>query len=143
MKKPHHLVKKCAHLDTQLSDMEKRFEASLSASLSALTAGLKGLIDTSLKEALETMSNKVNKVIEEHPIIIQHGEQIDSLETENLILKNKVTRMEGETSHIKKWLATMESRALANNIIIKGAYPKMSGRKNRLPAIRCIWNWCH
>ena len=78
----------CKHLDTQLSDMEKRLETSLTASLSAsitasVTAGLKDLIDSSLKEALETMSNKVNEVIDDHLTIIHHGEKIDSLETEN------------------------------------------------------------
>ena len=117
--------KVCKHLDNQLSDMEKRLETSLSTSLSAsitasVTAGLKGLISSSLKEALDTMSKKVNEAIEEHPKIIQHSEQIDSLETENLLLKNKVTKMEGEASHFKKKLASIESRALANNIIIRG-----------------------
>ena len=87
--------------------MEKRLETSLSASLSvsitaSVTAGLKGLIDSSLKEALETMSIKVNEVISDHPTVIQHGEQIDSLETENLLLKSKVSKMEGETSNMKK-----------------------------------------
>ena len=115
----------CKHMDTRISDMEKRLEESLSASLSAsitasVTAGLKGLIDTSLKEALETMSNRVNEVIDEHPTIVHHGEQIDSLETENLILKLKVTKMEGETSTMKRQLANIETRALANNLIIRG-----------------------
>ena len=105
--------------------MEKRLETSLSASLSAsitasVTAGLKGLIESSLKEALETMSNKVNEVINEHPTIVQHGEQIDSLETKNLLLKMKVNQMEGETSHMKRRLANIESRALANNLIVQG-----------------------
>ena len=68
----------CKHLDTQLSDMEKRLETSLTASLSAsitasVTAGLKGLIDSSLKEALEIMSSKVNEVIDDHPTIVHHG----------------------------------------------------------------------
>ena len=117
--------KVCKHLDNQLSDMEKRLETSLSTSLSAsitasVTAGLKGLISSSLKEALDTMSNKVNEVIEEHPKIIQHSEQIDSLQTENLLLKKKVTKMEGEASLFKKKLASIKSRALANNIIIQG-----------------------
>ena len=117
--------KVCKHLDNQFSDMEKRLEASLSTSLSAsitasVTAGLKGLISSSLKEALDTMSRKVDEAIEEHPKIIHHSEQIDSLETENLLLKSKVTRMEGEVSHFKKKLASIESRALANNIIIRG-----------------------
>ena len=48
------------------------------------------------------MSNKVNEVINEHPTVVHHGEQIDSLETENLILKTKVLKMEGETSNMKK-----------------------------------------
>ena len=117
--------KVCKHLDSQLSDMEKRLETSLTASLSAsitasVTAGLKGLIDSSLKEALETMSSKVNEVIDEHPTIVQHGEQLDSLETKNLILKSKVMKMEGEASHLKKRLETIESRALENNLIIRG-----------------------
>ena len=115
----------CKHLDTQLSDMEKRLESSLSASLStsitaSVTAGLKGLIDSSLKEALETMSNRVNEVIDEHPTIVQHGEQINSLEMENLLLKSKVTKMEDETSSMKRRLVNMETRALANNLIIRG-----------------------
>ena len=113
------------HLDTQLSDMEKRLETSLTASLSAsitasVTAGLKGLIDSSLKEALETMCNKVNEVIDQHPTVVQHGEHLDSLETENLILISKVLKMEGEASHLKKRLDTIESRALENNLIIRG-----------------------
>ena len=73
--------KVCKHLDTQLGDMEKRLEASLSATLSAsitasVTAGLKDLIDSSLQKAMVTMSNRVNEVIEEHPVVVQHGEQI-------------------------------------------------------------------
>ena len=117
--------KVCKHLDNQLSDMEKRLETSLSTSLSAsitasVTAGLKGLISSSLKEALDTMSKKVDEAIEEHPKIVHHSEQIDSLETENLLLKSKVTRMEGEASQFKKRLVSIESRALANNIIVRG-----------------------
>ena len=97
----------CKHLDTQLSDMEKRLETSLTASLSAsitasVTAGLKGLIDSSLKEAMETMSNKVNEVIDDHPTIVHHGEKIDSLETENLLLKMKVVKMEKDTTSMKR-----------------------------------------
>ena len=99
--------KVCKHLDTQLIDMEKRLETSLTASLSAsitasVTAGLKGLIDDSLKTALETMTKTVNETIDEHPTIKQHGEQLDSLETENFLLKNKVSRIEGENSKIKQ-----------------------------------------
>ena len=117
--------KVCKHLDSQLSDMEKRLETSLTANLSAsitasVTAGLKGLIDSSLKEALETMSNRVNEIIDEHPTVVQHGEQLDSLETENLILKSKVSKMEGEATNLKKRLETIESRALENNLIIRG-----------------------
>ena len=117
--------KVCKHLDTQLGDMEKRLEASLSATLSAsitasVTAGLKDLIDTSLQKAMVTMSNRVNEVIEEHPVVVQHGEQIDSLKTENLILKSKMSKMEDESTHMKKKIASMESRALSNNLIIKG-----------------------
>ena len=98
--------KVCKHLDSQLTDMEKRLEASLSASLSAsitasVTAGLKGLIDDSLKTALEIMTRTVNETIDEYPTIKQHGEQLDSLETENIILKNKVSRIEGENSQMK------------------------------------------
>ena len=133
--------KVCKHLDTQISDMEKRLETSLSASISAsitasVTAGLKGLIDSSLKEALETMSNKVNEVINEHPTVVQHGEQLDSLETENLILKTKVSKIEGETSIMKKRLETFESRALANNLIIRGLnedeWEKESTTRNKI-----------
>ena len=117
--------KVCKHLDSQLTDMEKRLKASLSASLSAsiaasVTAGLKGLIDDSLKTALETMTKTVNETIDEHPTIKQHGEQLDSLETENLILKNKVSCIEGENSQMKHRLANIESRALQHNIILRG-----------------------
>ena len=143
--------KVCKHLDTQLSDMEKRLETSLTASLSAsitasVTAGLKGLIDSSLKEAMETMSNKINEVIDEHPTVVQHGEQLDSLETKNLILKSKVSKMEGEASHLKKRLETIESRALENNLIVRGLneeeWEKESTTRNKIyseliPLITC------
>ena len=141
----------CKHLDTQLSDMERRLEASLTTSLSAsitasMTAGLKGIIDSSLKEALETMSNKVNEIIDEHPTVVQHGEQLDSLETENLILKSKVSKMEGEATHLKKRLENIESRALENNLIIRGLdeddWEKESTTRNKIyseliPLITC------
>ena len=117
--------KVCKHLDTQLNDMEKRLESSLSASLSAsitasVTAGLKDLIDSSLKTALETMKNSVDEAIEQNLTVRQHGEQIDSLETENLILKSKMSAMEGEHSLMKKKLANIETRALQHNIIVRG-----------------------
>ena len=86
------------HIDTKLTDMEKRLETALTASLSEsitknVTAGLKTIIDSSLKEALDTMSKNVNKAIEENPTVIQHSEQIDSLETENMMLKTKVKKI--------------------------------------------------
>ena len=117
--------KVCKHLDHQLNDMEKRLETSLTASLSAsitasVTAGLKDLIDSSLKTALETMKNSVDEAIEQNPTVKQHGEQIDSLETENMILKNKVSAMEGEHSQMKRKIANMESRVLQHNIIVRG-----------------------
>ena len=99
--------KVCKHLDNQLNEMEKRLETSLSASLSAsitanVTARLKDLIDSSLKNALETMKKSVDEAIEENPTVKMHGEQIDSLETENIILKKKVNKIEGENKQIKQ-----------------------------------------
>ena len=117
--------KVCKHLDNQLNDMEKRLETSLTASLSAsitasVTAGLKDLIDSSLKTALETMKNSVDEAIEQNPTVKLHGEQIDSLETENLILKKKVTAMEGEHTQMKRKITIMGNKALLHNIIIRG-----------------------
>ena len=105
--------------------MEKRLETALTASLSEsitrnVTAGLKNIIDSSLKEALDTMSKNVDKAIEENPTVIQHGEQIDSLETENMILRTKVRAMEGNQNVITKKLQDMERKSLQNNLIFKG-----------------------
>ena len=93
------------HIDTKLNEMERRLESALSASLSesitkSVTAGLQTIIDTSLKAALDTMSKNVDKAIEQNPTVKQHGEQLDSLETENMILKTKVRTMEGKQ---KRW----------------------------------------
>ena len=87
--------------------MERRLETALMASLSEsitrnVTAGLKGIIDSSLKEALVTIAKNVDKAIEENPTVKQHGEQIDSLETENMMLKTKVRAMEGNQRDNKK-----------------------------------------
>ena len=117
--------KVCKHLDTQLNDMEKRLESSLSASLSAsitasVTAGLKDLIDTSLKTALETMKNTVDTAIESNPTVKLHGEQLDSLETENLLLKAKMSTMEGEHTQMKRRLVNIENRALQQNLTFRG-----------------------
>ena len=113
------------HLDSQLNEMEKRLETSLTASLSAsitanVMAGLKDLIDNSLKNALETMKKSVDEAIEENPTVKMHGEQIDSLETENIILKNKVNKIEGENKHIKQRLTNIECRSLQQNLIFRG-----------------------
>ena len=117
--------KVCKHLDTQLNEMEKRLETSLTASLSAsitanVTAGLKDLIDSSLKNALETMKKSVDEAIEENPTVKMHGEQIDSLETENIILKNKVNKIEGENKQIKQRLTNIECKSLQHNLLFRG-----------------------
>ena len=117
--------KVCKHLDSQLNEMEKCLETSLTASLSAsitanVTAGLKDLIDNSLKNALETMKKSVDEAIEENPTVKMHGEQIDSLETENIILKNKVHKIEGENKQIKQRLTNIECRSLQQNLIFRG-----------------------
>ena len=95
------------HIYTKLNSMERRLEASLSAGLSesitrSVTDSLKDLIDKSLKTALDTMSKNVDKAIENNPTVVQHGEQLDSLETKNLLLKSRVQTMEGEQLHMKK-----------------------------------------
>ena len=104
------------HIDTKLTDMERRLEAALTAILSenltrSVTAGLKGIIDTSLKEALVTMSKNVDKAIEENPTVKLHGEQIDSLETDNMMLRTKVHTMEGNQKQITKKITDMERKS--------------------------------
>ena len=81
------------HFDTQMSEMETRLTSNITASV---TAGLRAIIDSSVKEALETIKNSVDEAIESHPTIKTHSEQLDSLETENILLKSKVSAMEGE-----------------------------------------------
>ena len=87
--------------------MEKRLESALSASLcesitKSVTDGLKTIIDSSVKEALITLSKNVNSAIEQNPTVKQHGEQLDSLETENMILKTKMYAMEGKQRQMDK-----------------------------------------
>ena len=113
------------HIDDKLNSMEKRLEASLSASLSesitkSVTDSLKDIIDNSLKVALDTMSKNVYQAIEKNLTVIQHGEQLDSLETENLLLKSKVQTMEREQQQMKKKLSEIEKRSLQNNLIFRG-----------------------
>ena len=113
------------HIDDKLTSMEKHLEASLLASLSesitkSVTDSLKDIINNSLKTALDTMSKNVDKAIEKNPTVIHHGEQIDSLETENLLLKSKVQTMEGEHQQMKKKLSEIEKRSLQHNLIFRG-----------------------
>ena len=113
------------HIDTKLDEMEKRLETALSASLSksiteSVTAGLQTIIDTSLKAALDTMSKNVDEAIEQNPTVKQHGEQLDSLETENMILKTKVRTMEVKQKDMDKKISEMERKSLQNNLIFKG-----------------------
>ena len=125
--KPANVLDKEAyqHIDTKLNEMEKRLESALSASLSksiskSVTAGLQTIIDSSLKAALDTMSKNVDKAIEQHPTVKQHGEHLDSLETENMILKTKVRTMEGKQKQMDKKISEMERKLLQNNLIFKG-----------------------
>ena len=113
------------HIDTKLNAMERRLETALTSSLSQsltrnVTEGLRKIIDSSLKEALSTISKNIDKAIEENPTIKLQGEQIDSLETENMMLKTKVCAMEGNQKEITKKLSDMERKALQNNLIFKG-----------------------
>ena len=105
--------------------MERRLESALSASLSesitkSVTASLKTIIDSSLKKALDTMSKNMDKAIDQNPTVKHHGEQLDSLETENMILKTKVRTMEGKQKQMDKKICEMERKSLQNNLIFKG-----------------------
>ena len=66
------------------------------------------------------MKKSVDEAIEENPTVKMHGEQIDSLETENIILKNKVNKIEGENKQIKQRLTNIECRSLQQNLIFRG-----------------------
>ena len=105
------------HFDTQMSEMETRLTSNITASV---TAGLRAIIDSSVKEALETIKNSVDEAIESHPTIKTHSEQLDSLETENILLKSKVSAMEGEQKKLKTKLDQIESKSLQQCIILKG-----------------------
>ena len=105
------------HFDTQMSEMESRLSTNITASV---TAGLRAIIDSSVKEALETIKNSVDEAIESNPTIKNHSEQLDSLETENILLKSKVSVMEGEHKKMKSKLDQIEDRSLRQCIIIKG-----------------------
>ena len=105
------------HFDTQMSEMEVRLSNNITASV---TAGLRAIIDSSVKEALETIKNSVDEAIESNPTIKNHSEQLDSLETENILLKSKVSVMEGEQKRLKSKLDQIENRSLQQCIIIKG-----------------------
>ena len=105
------------HFDTQMSEMETRLTNNITASV---TAGLRAIIDSSVKEALETIKNSVDEAIESNPTIKNHSEQLDSLETENILLKSKVSVMEGEQKKLKSKLDQIENRSLQHCIIIKG-----------------------
>ena len=105
------------HFDTQMSEMESRLSNNITASV---TAGLRAIIDSSVKEALETIKNSVDDAIQTNPTIKNHSEQLDSLETENILLKSKVSVMEGEQKKLRLKLNQIENKSLQQCIIIKG-----------------------
>ena len=105
------------HFDTQMSEMETRLTNNITSSV---TAGLRAIIDSSVKEALETIKKSVDEAIESNPTIKTHSEQLDSLETENILLKSKVSAMEGEQKKLQSKLHQIANRSLQNCIIIKG-----------------------
>ena len=105
------------HFDKQMTEMETRLTNNITASV---TAGLKSIIDNSVKEALETIKKSVDEAIESNPTVITHGEQLDSLETENLLLKSKVQVMEGEQKKLQSKIDQIETRTLQQCLIVKG-----------------------
>ena len=105
------------HFDTQMSEMESRLTNNITASV---TAGLRAIIDSSVKEALETIKNSVDDAIQSNSTIKNHSEQLDSLETENILLKSKVSVMEGEQKKLRLKLNQIENKSLQQCIIIKG-----------------------
>ena len=117
VKEPNEMPVTMDHFDKQMSEMEARLSTNITASV---TAGLKSIIDSTVKEALETIKKSVDEAIESNPTVITHGEQIDSLETENLILKSKVQDMEGEHKKLKNKIDQIENRALQHCLIVKG-----------------------
>ena len=121
------------HFDTQMSEMESRLTNNITASV---TAGLRAIIDSSVKEALETIKNSVDDAIQSNPTIKNHSEQIDSLETENILLKSKVSVMEGEQKKLRSKLNQIENKSLQQCIIIKGIkeeeWEKEATSKNKI-----------
>ena len=105
------------YFDTQISEMENRLTNNLTSSV---TAGLRAIIDSSVKEALETFKKGVDDAIESNLTIKTHSEQLDSLETENILLKLKVTVMEGEQKKLQSKLQQIENHSLQHCIIMKG-----------------------
>ena len=121
------------HFDTQMSEMENRLTNNITASV---TAGLRAIIDSSVKEALETIKNSVDDAIQSIPTIKNHSEQLDSLETENILLKSKVSVMEGEQKKLRSKLNQIENKSLQQCIIIKGIkeeeWEKEATSKNKI-----------
>ena len=117
VKEPNETPVTMDHFDKQISEMEARLSTNITASM---TAGLRSIIDSSVKEALETIKKSVDKAIESNPTLITHGEQIDSLETENLLLKTKMQNMEGEHKKLQNKIDQIENRALQHCLIVKG-----------------------
>ena len=111
--------------------MEQKLHTNLSASLTTsltetLTENLKGsmqtMIDKSLTTAISTMNSATKQMLESSTAMNNQSAVIKELKEENMILNQKLFKLETAHNKLATKVNALESNALENNLIIKGVF---------------------
>ena len=94
-----------ARLETKL--LENR-ETDITNNEERLTASMKSIVDSSIKDALKTLTGSINRVVAEDPEIKKHKCNISQLQTENQQLTQKVQVLDNEYNKFKMHINTIE-----------------------------------
>ena len=85
-----------------------------------LNANIKSTIDTSIREAIQTMQTSICFAVQNNPQIKAHSIELKGLREENSRLNRRVQQLSAEQARIKRQLTKIESRKLDRSLIIKG-----------------------
>ena len=107
----------------EIKNMEERLKLSMKENrekeISDMEAKMKVIIENTVKESIQTMSETINTTIATNPVIQTNTGNITVLKEENTRLNREIQHLAAEQAKLKTQLTKLETRNLENMLIIR------------------------
>ena len=126
---PTKSIKNCPALSpvkmSEIDNMEKRLHDSLTKSLTAslttsLTASLQTTNDVKLQDAIDSMNNAVNKMMQCSSSMNQHAMNIDRVQAQVTHMQEEYEKTRVSHDAVKSKVMFLEKKSLESNLVIRG-----------------------